>query len=122
MAATRYSQFKSRVRYYLAALGLGDWRVDFSHRVFQGDTNTIAAVQMQLGQKAALFTLNKGCKPAGDKRHDLEDTALHEVLRLAFYELLRAAAATHSDQSPRVEALEHALINRLGAWVLGRQK
>lgn len=32
MAATRYSQFKSRVRYYLAALGLGDWRLREPYR------------------------------------------------------------------------------------------
>jgi hypothetical protein len=117
--AASYSTFKRLVRKYLTLLGLGEWRVDFLHESLK-DTTILAQVRIDLNQKTAKFVLNKGAKPTGELGWDLDDSAFHEVMHIAFYEMLWVAATSRNANSPKVEALEHALINRLGAVLRGR--
>lgn len=117
MARTRYSEFKSLVRRFCGELGLGDWRVDFAYRAL-ADARKSAEVSLVPDQKSAKIVLNRNHVPEGDRGWDLVDTALHEVLHIAFSEVLAAAASSHSDRGRRVETLEHGLINRLcAAWL-----
>ena len=118
MAATRMSKFRAACLRNLAALGLGDWRVDFTARPL--DPDKIAETTIDLNQKTARFNLNPKLGRRDGKGYDLDDTAAHEVLHVAFAEMLSAAASSHNDRSRRVEALEHALINRLAALISDR--
>lgn len=120
MARTRYSEFKALVRRFCGALGLGDWRVDFDHLPL-ADRKIIAETRLIPDQRSAKFVLNRAHVPGGEKGWDLEDTALHEVLHVAFSEMLAAAASSHSDRGKRVETLEHGLINRLCEALLKRK-
>ena len=117
---TPYGRFKREALRLAAELGLGDWRTDFCRKRL-ADAEKICEVHIDLTQKSARFTWNLACRPKGEKKFDELDTAAHEILHVALFELLAAAASSRSYDSPRVDALEHAFINRVAPFLAKRK-
>ena len=109
---SRYLQFKTRCLSHRETLGLGDWRFSFENRPLR-DKDKTAETTIDLDQHLARFVWNSAWRPKRGEPWDAEDTAWHETLHVAFYEMLRAAASSHNDLGKRVSALEHSLINRV---------
>jgi hypothetical protein len=114
MSVSGLAQFRAAVQENLLLFGLQDWEVQVLARDLGPDcTTTEAQADLNYEAHAAQVYLNTGCTVPKAERLGVRDLARHEVLHILLHDLVRNAADSGNVSSPRVDATEHAVIQRL---------
>lgn len=117
VSAEHAQKFAGYVQNWCEALSLGDWRVVVNEK--RANRKVMAEVfKFDLEQRSASVRLGKdwGAQEVSD--HELNKTALHEVLHVFLYELIETAKL---DPEPdTLSSIEHRVINVLERMLADR--
>jgi hypothetical protein len=111
---SRVQKFRDAIQENLLLFGLQDWEVQVLFKDLGTDNIcTEARVDLNYEAHAARVYLNSGCTVPASERLGIPELARHEVLHVLLHDLLRTCVDSDSVTAPRVDATEHAVIQRL---------
>jgi hypothetical protein len=114
-AADKFAAYVSNWR---EVLSMGDWRIAVSEK---RATRKVMAevVKFDLEQRSATIRLGKDFSNTPVTDHNLNETALHEVLHIFLHELITVAQADGVDPDT-LSSAEHRVINVLEKLLVDR--
>jgi hypothetical protein len=114
-AADKFAAYVSNWR---EVLSMGDWRIAVSEK---RATRKVMAevVKFDLEQRSATIRLGKDFSNTPVTDHNLNETALHEVLHIFLHELITVAQAD-GVEADTLSSAEHRVINVLEKLLVDR--
>lgn len=104
-------KFAAYVANWREVLSLGDWRIAVSEK--RANRKVMAeVVKFDLEQRSATIRLGKDFSHTPVTDHNLNETALHEVLHIFLHELITVAQAEGVD-ADTLSSAEHRVVNVL---------
>lgn len=114
-AADKFSAYVSNWR---EVLSLGDWRIAVSEK--RATRKVMAEVfKFDLEQRSATIRLGKDFHLTPVTDHNLNETALHEVLHIFLHELI-TVAQTEGVDPDTLSSAEHRVVNVLEKLLVDR--
>jgi hypothetical protein len=111
VSAEAAAKFADYVATWREVLSLGDWRIGV-HAKPSSRKVMAEVVKFDLEQRMATIKLGKDFGGTQVNDHTLKETALHEVLHVFLYELVKVAM-DEGEPNDKVGSAEHRVINVL---------